>query len=69
MNGKCFGDKHKIIAMLLLSLVMAALFIGYGLTADNYEYFLSRRIPKSPGHHCFWLFNWHRLFLLSNDNQ
>lgn len=46
MNGKCFGDKHKIIAMLLLSLVMAALFIGYGLTADNYEYFLSRRIPK-----------------------
>lgn len=46
MNGKCFGDNHKIIAMLLLSLVMAALFIGYGLTADNYEYFLSRRIPK-----------------------
>ena len=46
MNGKRFGDKHKIIAMLVLSIVMTALFIGYGLTADNYEYFLSRRIPK-----------------------
>lgn len=40
------SDKSKIIAMLVLSLVIAALFIGYGLNADNYEYFLSRRIPK-----------------------
>lgn len=45
-NSLWSSDKSKIIALLLLSLVMAALFIGYGLTADNYEYFLSRRVPK-----------------------
>lgn len=39
-------DKTKILMMVALSLLFAGLFIGYGLTADNYEYFLSRRIPK-----------------------
>ncbi|MFV0573899.1 MAG: iron chelate uptake ABC transporter family permease subunit [Vibrio sp.] len=32
--------------LLALSLIVAAVFIGQGLTPDNYEYFLSRRIPK-----------------------
>ncbi len=41
-----FTDKSKIWLLLIISVVMAALFIGYGLNADNYEYFLSRRIPK-----------------------
>lgn len=45
-KASCSNDKQKIIALLALSLVMATLFIGYGLTVDNYEYFLSRRIPK-----------------------
>ncbi|WP_136486875.1 iron chelate uptake ABC transporter permease subunit VctG [Vibrio sp. H11] len=39
-------DKTKLTAMIALAVVFAALFIGVGLTADNYEYFLSRRVPK-----------------------
>jgi len=39
-------DKTKLLLLVVLSLVFMALFIGIGLTADNYQYFLSRRIPK-----------------------
>ncbi|MGC9423511.1 MULTISPECIES: iron chelate uptake ABC transporter permease subunit VctG [Vibrio] len=39
-------DNRKTLAMLCVALVFAGLFIGLGLTADNYQYFLSRRIPK-----------------------
>nr|WP_202601896.1 iron chelate uptake ABC transporter family permease subunit [Photobacterium halotolerans] len=46
MSNKQITDKHKMFLLLILSIVMAGLFIGYGLTADNYQYFLSRRIPK-----------------------
>lgn len=35
-----------LIVLLVISLVFIALFVGVGITADNYEYFLSRRIPK-----------------------
>ncbi|EDM59886.1 conserved hypothetical protein [Vibrio parahaemolyticus AQ3810] len=30
----------------VIALVFAFLFIGIGLNADNYQYFLSRRVPK-----------------------
>lgn len=39
-------DKHKLLLLIVVSVVFAGLFIGVGLTADNYEYFLSRRVPK-----------------------
>ncbi|MHA2939053.1 iron chelate uptake ABC transporter family permease subunit [Vibrio sp. RC27] len=32
--------------LLFVSIIFVSLFICVGLTADNYEYFLSRRIPK-----------------------
>lgn len=39
-------DNYKLIILLSLCLVVASLFLFLGLTADNYQYFLSRRIPK-----------------------
>ncbi|MDA3139493.1 iron chelate uptake ABC transporter permease subunit VctG [Vibrio metschnikovii] len=39
-------DKHKTLLMMVLALLFAVLFISVGLNADNYQYFLSRRIPK-----------------------
>lgn len=39
-------DKHKLIVLALAAIVFAGLFIGIGLNADNYQYFLSRRVPK-----------------------
>lgn len=39
-------DNSKLIALLIISFIFIGLFIGLGLTADNYQYFLSRRIPK-----------------------
>lgn len=39
-------DKAVLIGLLAASLVLVFLFVGLGLTADNYEYFLSRRTPK-----------------------
>ncbi len=39
-------DKHKLLLLALLSVIAAGLFISIGLTADNYAYFLSRRVPK-----------------------
>lgn len=39
-------DKTKLYLLVMLSVCVAGLFIGVGLNADNYQYFLSRRIPK-----------------------
>ncbi|CZF80858.1 iron chelate uptake ABC transporter family permease subunit [Grimontia marina] len=40
------SDAKKMWAMAMTALVFAALFICIGLTATNYGYFLSRRVPK-----------------------
>lgn len=39
-------DKKKLIILAVVIVVASLLFIGMGLTPKNYEYFLSRRIPK-----------------------
>lgn len=39
-------DRYKILILIAIALLFAALFIGVGLNADNYQYFLSRRVPK-----------------------
>lgn len=39
-------DKLKLTLLIVLAMVFAATFIGVGLTPDNYQYFLSRRVPK-----------------------
>ncbi|MCK6265856.1 iron chelate uptake ABC transporter permease subunit VctG [Vibrio sp. ZSDE26] len=39
-------DRTKLILLILFCVLFAGLFIGLGLTADNYQYFLSRRVPK-----------------------
>ena len=39
-------DRIKLALLILVSMVFIGLFIGLGLTADNYQYFLSRRVPK-----------------------
>lgn len=39
-------DNTKLLLLFMSSLLFITLFIGIGLTVDNYEYFLSRRIPK-----------------------
>ena len=39
-------DRSKLILLVIVSLLFAALFIGIGLNAHNYAYFLSRRVPK-----------------------
>ena len=39
-------DKTKLVLLAVIAIVFAGLFIGIGLNADNYQYFLSRRVPK-----------------------
>lgn len=39
-------DRVKLIGLAVIAVVFAGLFIGLGLNADNYQYFLSRRVPK-----------------------
>lgn len=39
-------DSTKILLLGGIAVLFACLFIGIGLTADNYQYFLSRRVPK-----------------------
>ncbi|MEZ8629472.1 iron chelate uptake ABC transporter family permease subunit [Vibrio lentus] len=39
-------DSVKIAILAIASLGMAAVFVGQGLTWDNYEFFLSLRLPK-----------------------
>ncbi|GAL15482.1 iron compound ABC uptake transporter permease protein [Vibrio astriarenae] len=36
----------KVLILAILSVVFIAFFLGKGLTMDNYQFFLSRRIPK-----------------------
>ncbi|MDD1784313.1 iron chelate uptake ABC transporter family permease subunit [Enterovibrio sp. ZSDZ35] len=40
------SDNKKILTMAFTAIVFAVLFIGIGLTATNYGYFLSHRVPK-----------------------
>ncbi|MCB5160482.1 iron chelate uptake ABC transporter family permease subunit [Marinomonas algarum] len=40
------GDTVKLMILAALAIAICAVFLGKGLTADNYEFFLSRRIPK-----------------------
>lgn len=39
-------DSYKLIAVAFSCTLLCAMFISIGLTSDNYQYFLSRRIPK-----------------------
>ncbi len=39
-------DSVKIVILAIASLCMTAVFVGQGLTWDNYEFFLSLRMPK-----------------------
>ncbi|PFG58137.1 iron complex transport system permease protein [Vibrio sp. ES.051] len=39
-------DSTKLMVLGSIAVLFAFLFIGLGLTADNYQYFLSRRVPK-----------------------
>lgn len=39
-------DKQKLIGLAVIIVITSALFVGMGLTPQNYEYFLSRRVPK-----------------------
>nr|WP_086939791.1 iron chelate uptake ABC transporter family permease subunit [Thaumasiovibrio occultus] len=39
-------DKHKLWILVVAVIALAAWILGKGLTPDNYQFFLSRRIPK-----------------------
>ncbi|WP_295893511.1 iron chelate uptake ABC transporter family permease subunit [uncultured Vibrio sp.] len=39
-------NSFKVLLLAVVSVLIIALFIGKGLTVDNYQFFLSRRIPK-----------------------
>ncbi|NVC94153.1 ABC transporter permease [Vibrio natriegens] len=39
-------DSIKIIVLAAIAVLICAVFIGKGLTPDNYQFFLSRRVPK-----------------------
>ncbi|KLN66446.1 MULTISPECIES: iron chelate uptake ABC transporter permease subunit VctG [Vibrio] len=39
-------DRTKLIGLAVIAIAFCFLFIGIGLNADNYQYFLSRRVPK-----------------------
>lgn len=39
-------DSAKLLALAVVALLLSSLFIGKGLTPENYQFFLSRRIPK-----------------------
>lgn len=40
------SDSIKLTALAFITVLFTFLFIGIGLDASNYEYFLSRRVPK-----------------------
>jgi len=40
------SDSMKLTALAVITVLFTFLFIGIGLDASNYEYFLSRRVPK-----------------------
>ncbi len=39
-------DSIKIMVLAAVAVLICAVFIGKGLTPDNYQFFLSRRVPK-----------------------
>ncbi|WP_394126096.1 iron chelate uptake ABC transporter permease subunit VctG [Vibrio hepatarius] len=39
-------DRTKLVLLAVTTIVFCFLFIGIDLNADNYQYFLSRRVPK-----------------------
>lgn len=39
-------DRSKLLLLIVCGLLFSGLFIAIGLNADNYQYFLSRRVPK-----------------------
>ncbi|MGF1710293.1 iron chelate uptake ABC transporter family permease subunit [Vibrio kagoshimensis] len=39
-------DSNKLILLIVMAFAICALFLGKGLTPENYQFFLSRRIPK-----------------------
>ncbi|WP_087017921.1 iron chelate uptake ABC transporter family permease subunit [Thaumasiovibrio subtropicus] len=39
-------DRYKLIILAVAAIVITAVFLGKGLNADNYQFFLSRRSPK-----------------------
>lgn len=39
-------DGLKLALLAIVAVIICALFVGKGLTPDNYQFFLSRRIPK-----------------------
>lgn len=39
-------DSIKVIVLAAIAVLICAVFIGKGLTPDNYQFFLSRRVPK-----------------------
>ncbi|MEF1290730.1 iron chelate uptake ABC transporter family permease subunit, partial [Vibrio sp. M260118] len=39
-------DRVILVSLCAITVLFCFLFIGIGLNADNYEYFLSRRVPK-----------------------
>jgi len=39
-------DKTRLTLLMLLAVLLCTVFIAKGLTPDNYQFFLSRRIPK-----------------------
>ncbi len=39
-------DRYKLILFAIAAFVIAGYFLGQGLNADNYQFFLSRRAPK-----------------------
>ncbi|ETX09378.1 ABC transporter permease [Marinomonas ushuaiensis DSM 15871] len=40
------SDTTKLIVLVVFTVAICVLFLGKGLTPDNYQFFLSRRIPK-----------------------
>ena len=40
------ADRIKLMSLVLATLAVIAWFIGQGLTLDNYQFFLSLRLPK-----------------------
>ncbi|WP_413283264.1 iron chelate uptake ABC transporter family permease subunit [Vibrio sp. MA40-2] len=43
---KLRNDQFKIVLLTVIAIVLVVTLVGKGLTPDNYQYFLSRRLPK-----------------------
>lgn len=47
-------DRTKLLLLIAISLLFAALFIGVGLNADNYQYFFIASRAESVGYGLCW---------------